>query len=58
MQYDDGCETFHSDDFAVETFAMMEGWYWWSCQPGCIPDSEPYGPFETEQEARDSYLYD
>ena len=52
MQYDDGCETFHSDDFA-----MMEGWYWWSCQPGCIPDSEPNGPFETEQEARNDYLY-
>jgi len=29
------------------------GWYWWSCFPGCIPDSEPYGPFETEQEALD-----
>ena len=27
------------------------GWYWWSCFPGCLPDSEPLGPFETEAEA-------
>ena len=29
------------------------GWYWWACFPGCLPDSEPCGPFETEQEAID-----
>lgn len=27
------------------------GWYWWTCFPGCLPDSEPMGPFETEAEA-------
>lgn len=27
------------------------GWYWWSCFPGCLPDSEPNGPFETDAEA-------
>jgi hypothetical protein len=27
------------------------GWYWWSCLPGCIPDGEPMGPFDTEEEA-------
>jgi hypothetical protein len=27
------------------------GWYWWSCFPGCLPDSEPFGPFATEAEA-------
>lgn len=26
-------------------------WYWWACFPGCLPDSEPFGPFETEAEA-------
>ena len=31
--------------------AMEPGWYWWSCFPGCIPDSEPVGPFDTETEA-------
>ena len=28
-----------------------DGWYWWWCLPGCLPSSEPYGPFATEGEA-------
>jgi len=32
---------------------MSEGFYWQSCMPGCLPDGEPSGPFETEQEALD-----
>lgn len=28
-----------------------EAWWWWSCFPGCMPDSDAFGPFETEQEA-------
>ena len=27
------------------------GWYWWACFPGCVPDSDPVGPFDTEDEA-------
>ena len=27
------------------------GWYYWSCFPGCMPDSDPFGPFATEEEA-------
>ena len=27
------------------------GWYWWACFPGCLPDSDAHGPFQTEQEA-------
>ncbi len=27
------------------------GWYWWACFPGCLPDSEPNGPFDTEADA-------
>lgn len=27
------------------------GWFWWSCFPGCLPDSDPVGPFPTEAEA-------
>lgn len=30
---------------------LRDGWYWWSCFPGCVPDSDPYGPFDTEAEA-------
>jgi len=27
------------------------GWYWASGFPGCLWDSDPIGPFQTEQEA-------
>lgn len=27
------------------------GWYWHPCFPGCLPDGEPSGPFETEEKA-------
>lgn len=30
---------------------LESGWYWWACQPGCIPDSDPIGPFGSEAEA-------
>ena len=30
-----------------------EGWYWASGFPGCLWDSDPVGPFPTEQEAID-----
>jgi hypothetical protein len=26
-------------------------WWYWSCFPGCLPDSNAHGPFATEQEA-------
>jgi hypothetical protein len=39
---------------------MPAGWYWWTCQPGCMPDSDPNGPFDSETAAVDdaerSYL--
>lgn len=27
------------------------GWYYWHCFPGCLPDSEPVGPFDSAEEA-------
>jgi hypothetical protein len=59
-------EVFHHDctdsaDPCPEPFAHCEacadfecggiGWYWQSCFPGCLPDGDPCGPFETEAEA-------
>ena len=38
----------HTDDDGVP---LEPGWYWWSCFPGCLPDSEPTGPFDTEMRA-------
>lgn len=40
MQYDDN-----------STYPL--GWYYWYCFPGCLPDGEAIGPFETEQDAID-----
>lgn len=40
------------DDTEREQAAnTLAGWYWWSCCPGCLPDGEASGPFETELEA-------
>lgn len=27
------------------------GWYYWYCFPGCMPGSDPIGPFASENEA-------
>lgn len=27
------------------------GFYWWPCFPGCLPDGEPSGPFESARAA-------
>jgi hypothetical protein len=29
----------------------LQGWYWWACFPGCLPDGEASGPFATEEAA-------
>lgn len=26
---------------------LPPGWYWWACSPGCLPDSEAVGPFDS-----------
>ena len=28
-----------------------KGWFWWACFPGCLPDSDPFGPFPTKAQA-------
>ena len=44
-------EVFHVSNHPECTLDDPIGWYWWSCFPGCLPDGEPNGPFETEAEA-------
>lgn len=34
-----------------EVFQQTDGWYWWPCMPGSIPDGEPVGPFEGKAQA-------
>lgn len=38
-------------DAMVEELGIEGGWFWWACFPGCLPDSEPMGPFPTYKEA-------
>ena len=48
-----------ADDWRDEDGELMgEGWYVWSCFPGCLPDGEPMGPFGTEAEALELMLDD
>lgn len=37
--------------FTEEDLPSLVGWYWQACFPGCLPDGDPSGPFETEQDA-------
>lgn len=34
------------------------GWYYWSCCPGCLPDSDPIGPFATREGALEACWQD
>lgn len=43
FEHEQGC-----DETETETLA---GLFYWNCQPGCLPDSEAFGPFKTEAEA-------
>lgn len=38
-------------DTMIEEQAIEGGWFWWSCFPGCLPDSEAIGPFGSSHEA-------
>ena len=38
--------------------SQLVGYYVWYCYPGCLPDSDPLGPFATEREAVDAVLED
>lgn len=51
--WSEGCANEHEHpDGDYEACAQEEpGWYYWTCFPGCLPDSDPVGPFPTEAEA-------
>jgi hypothetical protein len=55
---EDGCGQFHCENCAdgrkaqgVVPEDITLGWFYWSCFPGCLPNSDPVGPFDTEAEA-------
>jgi hypothetical protein len=44
------CEVYYSDT-ADLIGGNPAGWYWQACFPGCLPDGDPVGPFDTEADA-------
>ena len=38
-------------DAIIDNEGVAGGWYWQACFPGCLPDSEPVGPFDSYAEA-------
>jgi hypothetical protein len=43
----DSVEVFYADDVLAKSFGRHAGWFWWSCQVGCLPKGPPSGPFTT-----------
>lgn len=39
-------------DTMIEELGITGGWFYQFCFPGCLPDSDPIGPFATADEAR------
>lgn len=39
-------------DAIVAENGITGGWYWWTCFPGCMPDSSAFGPYATAAEAK------
>ena len=39
-------EVFYGDSALARSFGSFDGWHWWSCMSGCLPDA-PHGPFAT-----------
>jgi hypothetical protein len=44
------------DPATEEAAKELAGFYWWSCQPGCLPDGEANGPFESYEAAEEDVL--
>lgn len=51
-------EIYHWTDAEAEEYYPRDdgepstgGYFYWYCFPGCLPDSDPFGPFDTYAEA-------
>jgi hypothetical protein len=52
-------EIFYADYALATSFGMHRaGWFWWACQPGCLPDRPPTGPFATSYAAYRNFALD
>ena len=45
-------EIFFSDEQVDADGEKLDpGWFYWFCLPGCLPDSDPFGPYSTADAA-------
>ncbi|MGO9683129.1 MAG: hypothetical protein ACLPTZ_11175 [Beijerinckiaceae bacterium] len=51
-------EVFYADRALAKSFGRDSGWFWWSCQPACLPDGSPTGPFATSYAAYRNFTLD
>ena len=42
--------------YDAEASPWRAGWYYQSCFPGCLPDSDPFGPYNTSKQAYDAAI--
>lgn len=55
----DGKRTSEDDCWADENGEPLPaGWYYWTCIPGCMPESDPIGPYDNEAAAIEAVLED
>jgi hypothetical protein len=45
-----------TDEEKADHAKGFEGWFYWTCCPGCMPDSDATGPFQTEEAAREDCI--
>jgi hypothetical protein len=38
-------------DCMIDMECIKGGWFYWYCLPGCMPDSSPFGPYDSLAEA-------
>jgi len=52
-------EVFYADRALATSFGTRgDGWFWWACQPGRLPDGPPTGPFATSYAAYRNFALD
>ena len=52
-------EVFYADCALAKSFgARGEGWFWWACEPACLPVGPPTGPFATSYAAYRNFALD
>ena len=41
----------HGEKWRDHVGPLTAGWYWWVCFPGCLPEGEPSGPYDSYTQA-------